>query len=133
MENPTHLIIGAGPSSIMLCRTILEKGHNIILIEKGSDTPFTESLHCSEPILWGTCANITGPGTRHLTAKLSSCMDKAIQYNQGSGSGGSTLMNSMIFSAGSPQVFDQFWPKSWSSQVLERFAYILSFQLIRFG
>ena len=118
MERPTYVVVGGGPSGVLLTLAFLHFGHDVILLERGT---FGADLHADsrDPTLWGKAAYRTCEGTRKLTAALRKCSNRSIQYNQGKGIGGSFNINAMIFSAGHKSVFDLYWSKRWNSDVME--------------
>jgi choline dehydrogenase-like flavoprotein len=118
-KKPLHLVIGAGPGGI-LCAHELSKHGNILLFETG--TIRQSEMSNTEPKEWGT-AFATGKHTKHQeTVPQEGLFSRKILYPCGSGVGGSSNINAMIFSAGHSAVFDRFWPPEWNSERVSRFS-----------
>jgi choline dehydrogenase-like flavoprotein len=113
---PTHIIVGGGASGILACYELLQHGHDVILLEAGSET-YQTSSDCYLAQNWGRSFNAGNVEVYQYLTTPQPCLNhRQIEYPQGAGLGGSTNINAMIWSEGYPAVYDRHWPKSWSAQ-----------------
>ena len=115
-----HIIVGGGSSGIMLCNQLLEKD-DVILVERGSKNPYSSSTSTQIPSLWPVAAVYDGEGSRACTMPQKALGQRLVMYPQGSGIGGTSNINAMIWSAGHPAVFDNYWHRKWNSDAIQRF------------
>lgn len=115
-----HVIVGGGSSGMILCNQLLEKD-DVILVERGSKDPYSSSHSTQVPSLFPQAAVYSGEGTRACTMPQEALGHRLVLYPQGSGIGGTSNVNAMIWSAGHPAVFDNFWHKKWNSEAINRF------------
>lgn len=123
-ERRCHIVIGGGSSGILLCRQLLECD-DVILIERGSQNPYSTHVTSRIPSLWPAAAFAEGEAFRNSSMPQSSLADRTIMYPQGSGIGGTSNLNAMILSAGHPAVFNNHWHQKWSSGVMDRFVLLM--------
>ena len=126
----THVVVGGGSSGLFLCKRLLERD-NVILIERGENPPVVDTLLTSitnellnmfsRGELWPFNALITAPipSRMHVTAPQPAFFGRQLMYAQGIGLGGTSNVNAMLYTPGSPLIFDSHWPKEWNSKVLE--------------
>ena len=115
-----HIIIGGGSAGILLCHQLLEHGDDVILIERGSRDPISSAVAARIPSQWPAAAISLGEATRHCTLPQTRLGMREVMYPQGSGIGGTSNINAMIWSAGHPAVFDRYWPEMWNSEAIGR-------------
>lgn len=123
-----HVVVGGGPSAILLCIKLLEKD-DVILIERGGfDSLAQYNDRFGDPLHW-PCSLVTPatqdeakspPEQNNLTDEQAALSHRHVLYREGNGVGGATNINAMILSAGHPAVYDQHWPKQWSSHEINR-------------
>lgn len=111
----THIVIGAGPSGIFLSNKLLERD-NVILIEQGSNDLFDvkkiETI--IDPSKWYS-SHKSSYSTLYHSCSQKYLGNRCILYQQGLGIGGTSNINAMLLTGGSPKVYDLKWPKSWNS------------------
>lgn len=118
-----HVVIGSGAAGSMAALTLLQAGHDVLLIERG---PFSSwerksTLH-GDPISWGDAA-FSADSTyvqQHDTKAQPQLSQRLVTYPQGRGLGGTLNVNAMIWSAGHRAVFDRLWPEGWCSDTMGR-------------
>lgn len=115
-----HIIVGGGSSGILLCNQLLEKD-DVILIERGSKDPYAPSYPTKIPSSWPVAAIYEAEASRSSTMPQEVLGNRVLLYPQGSGVGGTSNINAMIWSAGHPAVFNNYWPKEWNSKAINRF------------
>ena len=115
-----HIVIGGGSSGILLCEQLLEYD-DVILIERGSKDPYSRVYATRRPSYWPAAALCLGEATRNNSLPQSKLGGREIHYPQGSGIGGTSNINAMIWTAGHPAVFDRYWPEGWNSEAVSRF------------
>ena len=121
MANRCHVVIGGGSAGVLLCQQLLEHGDDVILIERGSKDPLSKRVALLLPSQWPAAAFALAEATHNCTLPQSRLGMRQIKYPQGSGIGGTTNINAMIWSGGHPAVFDNYWPKIWNSKTMSRF------------
>jgi choline dehydrogenase len=115
-----HIIVGGGSSGIMLCHQLLKKD-DVILIERGSKNPYAPSYSTKVPSSWPVAAIYEADASRSSTMPQEALGNRVLLYPQGSGVGGTSNINAMIWSAGHQAVFNNYWPKKWNSEAINRF------------
>ncbi len=121
-QRRTHVVVGAGPSGIMLVNLLLDMGDNVIMIEQGDES--ADSHEDSARLIdWSRAAQREKSrhhdGATIVSEKQQHMFGRTILYPQGYGVGGTSSINAGIWSGGSPAVFDHYWPPSWSSVQVE--------------
>ena len=119
--NRCHVVVGGGSSGVLLCHKLLEYD-DVILIERGSEDPYSRTASARDPALWPAAATQLGEASRYCTQPQESLGNREVLYPQGSGIGGTSNLNAMIWTAGHPAVFDDYWPHEWNSGAMRRFA-----------
>lgn len=114
-----HVVVGAGSAGITLCNQLLQHD-DVILIERGSDDPFSKEPTMRIPSSWPAAIQ-DADICRIATLAQSMLGERTIMYPQGTGIGGTANINAMIWSAGHPAVFDKHWHSKWNSNSLERY------------
>ena len=110
-EVPIHIIIGAGASGLLLTHKMLSR-HKIVLVTDGSKRPY--DLVYNDPVNWTKAALLSQKSP--LTSLNSANSSRKLSYCQGVGLiGGNTNVNAMLWSHGSLEIFDQYWPNRWNS------------------
>jgi choline dehydrogenase-like flavoprotein len=61
-----HIVIGGGSSGIILTYYLLNAGHDVILIERGTNI-IDENKFSKDALRWGNAAYLNGDAKRHLT------------------------------------------------------------------
>lgn len=117
---PLHVVCGGGPGGIFCALSMIENGHDVILIERGSPSAHNAN-DSADPRKWGRGAFQTCESERMLTVPQQNLFRRNILYPQGRGMGGSSNINAMIFTAGHRSVFDTYWPPDWNSKVISRY------------
>ena len=115
-----HVVVGAGSAGIILCNQLLQHD-DVILIERGSDDPHSKEPTMRIPSSWPAAAIYDADIRRTSTLAQSILGERTIMYPQGTGIGGTSNVNAMIWSAGHPAVFDKHWHSKWNSDSLERY------------
>lgn len=115
-----HVVVGAGSAGIILCNQLLQHD-DVILIERGSDDPHSKEPTMRNPSSWPAAAIDDADISRITTLAQKVLGGRTIMYPQGTGIGGTSNINAMIWSAGHPAVFDKHWHSKWNSNSLERY------------
>ena len=120
----THVVVGAGPSGIMLVNLLLHHGDNVILLERGDE--FADADEDSQMAIdWSRAAKKSRHPSKNgvilKTEAQQTMMGRELLYPQGYGLGGSSNINACIWTGGSPEVFNRYWPKSWNSAKMEHY------------
>ncbi len=120
----THVVVGAGPSGIMLVNLLLHHGDNVILLERGDECADADE-DSQMAIDWSKAAkksrHSAKNGTILKTEAQQNMMGRELRYPLGYGLGGSSNINACIWTGGSPEVFNRYWPKSWNSTRMEHY------------
>jgi len=117
----TFVVIGGGSAGLALVARLLAAGDDVILVERGDRGPPPSSSSSSsssvftDPSEWPAVSLAYGQGTRHGTLPLPELAGRTVRYSQGSGLGGTSTMNAMIWSAGHRGVYDAHWPAAWGA------------------
>lgn len=61
-----HIVIGGGASGIILTYYLLKAGHDVILIERGTNI-IDENKYSKDAQRWGNAAYTNGDAIRHVT------------------------------------------------------------------
>ena len=135
-----HVVVGSGAAGCVAAVSLLEGGHDVLLIERGpfrgwephaygaadctcSDEGTRGSTLHTAPISWGDAAysGDSAHSVQHDTAPQAGLSRRVVVYPQGRGLGGSMGINAMIWSAGHRAVFDDLWPVGWGSDTIDRY------------
>jgi choline dehydrogenase len=124
MSKKCHIVVGGGSSGIILCHKLLERD-NVILIERGpSILESLQSHRCfkvlADPSLWYSSRQ-TNAAVLRTTIPQKHLNGQKILYQQGYGLGGTSNVNAMILTGGHRSVYDLHWPKSWNSDLIDRY------------
>jgi len=115
---PVYVIIGGGTSGIILALQLLEFA-DVFLIEMGSEMHSQTCKLCQNPLLWTETANCEHCAIKYNTKSQTNLFGRSISIPQGKGLGGSWNINAMIWEPGHQAVFDNYWPKEWSWDILQ--------------
>lgn len=115
-----HVVVGGGSAGIILCNQLLQYD-DVILIERGSDDPYSKEPTMRDPSSWPAAAIDDADISRNTTLAQSELGHRTTLYPQGSGIGGTSNINAMIWTAGHPAVFNKHWHTKWDSNSLERY------------
>ncbi|RYG96091.1 GMC family oxidoreductase, partial [archaeon] len=145
MSRKRHIIVGAGTSGVILAKFLADAGHDVVLIEEEleEDVKSTQkstsndgvsklfNLHSAAETWTYQCYN-----PKHANFIKSIAQEqlggRQIIYPRGKGLGGTSNINAMIFFRGHNEVYDQLWPKSWSSSFVSKLE-VEVLRLIDFG
>jgi len=117
-KRPVHIIVGAGAAGI-LCAHELSKTSDIYLLEAGSLQANTH--HDSiDPLRWGAAWVKDCEAIRRVCVAQEGLLGRSILCPAGTGIGGSTNINAMIWNPGHRAVFDRYWPEEWNSMRMEK-------------
>ena len=110
-EVPIHIIVGAGASGLLLTNKLITR-HKVLLVADGSKRPndlvFNDPINWTKAALWSQKLPLTSLNSVNSSRKLSYCQAVGLI-------GGNTNVNAMLWSHGSLQVFDRYWPNRWNS------------------
>ncbi len=125
---PLHIVVGGGTSGILLSRRLLESGHRVLLLERGSAPAVADPLVAEKGWI-NEVLNIfpsqslwTVQSQDPLLSKLIETVpqqrlnQRRINYSSTYGLGGNSNINAMICDIGSLDVFDKYWPTTWNSE-----------------
>lgn len=114
-----HIVIGGGSAGIFCALNLLKK-NDVILIVDGGKSDFNDSMY-AEPTNWSHAAYASSTS---LYSPQVFCnrkkSDRMLQYCQGSGVGGSSNINAMIWAIGSKEVYDIYWPAKWNAKTMKK-------------
>ena len=115
-----YVVVGGGSSGIAVTLGLLERGCNVVLVERGEiEDPKSVCAHRREAAKWGEVKNCSVCSEKHLTAPQTHLAGRSLVIPTGKGGvGGSANLNAMLWSRGHPGVFDTHWPTGWSSSDL---------------
>lgn len=107
-----HIVIGAGAGGCLCSQELTKKG-KVLLFDIGG---LNNDEITSNPLNWGTAFS-RGNNTIHMkTISQNNLHSRQISYSFGQSIGGSTNINAMIWTGGHSEIFNQYWPKEWSSK-----------------
>lgn len=118
-KRPMHIVVGGGSSGTALTLRLLETC-DVLLISEGSDLDLALDPRIARADRWGAAAH-----TEHLGRSAETTLPdpsrggRVQEYPRGVGLGGTSNINAMLCSAGSPSVFDDHWPYSWRAAALD--------------
>lgn len=116
-----HIVVGAGPSGIMLCHTMLQRD-DVILVERGSRVDFDSdsSAFISQPGRFYAACLSDSHSDMCNTKPQEKLANRILPYPQGKGLGGTSNINAMILTGGHISLFNTKWPKRWDGGRFER-------------
>ena len=121
-----HVVVGGGSSGVLLCHKLLEFD-DVILIDRGSEDCYSNTASVRNPSQWPAAATRFCEAQRVCTEPQNKLGGRQLFYPQGSGIGGTSNLNAMIWTAGHPAVFDNHWPEEFNSKAMSRFVTIQIF------
>ena len=115
-----YVVVGGGSSGIAVTLGLLERGCNVVLVERGEvKDPKKACTHIRDADRWVEVKNCSVCSEKHLTVPQKHLGGRSVVIPVGKGGlGGSSNLNAMLWTRGHPVVFDAHWPKGWSSSEL---------------
>ena len=110
-----YIIIGAGASALAFSSEIANNADEIIVISDGPNSDFYDipDNNSIKPSKW---ASIATNSKLSYTAYVNKAESMRINnYSQGTGIGGTTNINAMMFTLGNSLIYGRYWPSSWNS------------------
>lgn len=121
-----HIIVGAGPSGIIVAKKLVDQGYKVLLLEAGSPTAACVGGKDFPPYISDhskTIFDIPGEyGDIAFKAKGRKYQLKEAPWTyQGMGFGGNSQFNGMLFQMAPEQDFQENWPEDWSYGELQAY------------
>lgn len=128
--NTCHIVVGGGSSGLALCYELL-KVHDVVLLELGESVPEDDKSSSNKSLFengmvpdkqcWTFNAYKGNKRAEYQTTGQKFLGNRIVKYPQGRSLGGTSNVNAMIWTAGSPLVYDKYWPNRWSAKTMDRY------------
>lgn len=124
------IIVGSGTSGTILAYRLLQRGWNVTLIDPAIEVhrpksdPTWQAYFQLNPLedIW-TVEACKSKYVPHIGSSSQKCLQgRSVQYPCGTGVGGNSNINAMMFDVGHPSIYDRNWPSDWDSVTINRYA-----------
>jgi hypothetical protein len=124
------IVVGGGTAGTFLTFCLLKKGFRVTLIDEELDSPQHVSRNTSWQDYFGLAAledlwTIEAEKSDNVeifnTAPQKSLKNRVIGYPCRKGIGGNSNINAMMHGIGHEFVYDEYWPRPWSSDIVKQY------------
>jgi len=111
-----YIVVGAGNAGCVVARRLSDAGHSVLVLEKGVDWRTSSELWTLSRRYGDSFKTWETPlAHQHASNASGAASGRAFDVLQGTTLGGSTTINSGMYSKPSPESFNK-WPQGWGSE-----------------